>query len=135
VRSHLNGGGRAKIATVQRLGGGRQKVISLADAPDDVFHVANANTRRMRRRLTPPELRRAARKPWRRLAVNMQPIPSMQPVPVPSMQPAPSMQSAPTMQPVPAMQPAPTMQPVPSMPPVSTMQPVPAMQPVPTMQP
>ncbi|KAF0288451.1 Metastasis-associated protein MTA1 [Amphibalanus amphitrite] len=69
--NHVNGGGRAKIAAVTRLGGGRQKVIPLADAPDDVFHVANANTKRMRRRLTPPELRRAARKPWRRLAVTM----------------------------------------------------------------
>ena len=47
VRSgnHVNGGGRAKIAAVTRLGGGRQKVIPLADAPDDVFHVANANTK------------------------------------------------------------------------------------------
>ena len=43
--NHVNGGGRAKIATVTRLGGGRQKVIPLADAPDDVFHVANANTK------------------------------------------------------------------------------------------
>jgi metastasis-associated protein MTA len=57
--------GRAKVATITRVGG-RKQMISWVDAPDDVYFVATDSTRRLRRQLNPGELRRAARRPWRR---------------------------------------------------------------------
>ncbi|XP_054154293.1 metastasis-associated protein MTA3-like [Oppia nitens] len=61
--SSLNG--RAKVATITRVGG-RKQMISWVDAPDDVYFVATDSTRKLRRQLNPGELRRAARRPWRR---------------------------------------------------------------------
>ncbi|KAI4479650.1 PREDICTED: metastasis-associated protein MTA3 isoform X2 [Polistes canadensis] len=45
----------------------RKQVISWMDAPDDVYFRASDQTKRIRRTLSSVELRRAARKPWRRL--------------------------------------------------------------------
>ncbi|XP_064489544.1 metastasis-associated protein MTA3-like isoform X2 [Ornithodoros turicata] len=57
--------GRAKVATITRIGG-RKHMISWVDAPDDLYFIATEATRRMRRQLTIPELRRSARRPCRR---------------------------------------------------------------------
>ncbi|XP_043274073.1 metastasis-associated protein MTA3 isoform X2 [Venturia canescens] len=56
----------------------RKQVISWMDAPDDVYFRASDQTKRIRRTLTSVELRRAARKPWRRL-----PTPLHAPAPAP----------------------------------------------------
>ncbi|XP_034941373.1 metastasis-associated protein MTA3 isoform X2 [Chelonus insularis] len=45
----------------------RKQVISWMDAPDDVYFRVSDQTKRVRRTLSSIELRRAARKPWRRL--------------------------------------------------------------------
>lgn len=45
----------------------RKQVISWMDAPDDVYFRASDQTKRLRRTLSSADLRRAARKPWRRL--------------------------------------------------------------------
>lgn len=58
--------GRAKVATITRVGG-RKQMISWVDAPDDVYFVAIEPTRKMRRQLTTAELRRAARRPCKKL--------------------------------------------------------------------
>ncbi|XP_011500934.1 PREDICTED: metastasis-associated protein MTA3 isoform X2 [Ceratosolen solmsi marchali] len=47
----------------------RKQVMSWMDAPDDVYFRATDQTKRIRRSLSSIELRRAARKPWRRLNV------------------------------------------------------------------
>nr|CAD7394047.1 unnamed protein product [Timema cristinae] len=65
VINHLNG--KTKIATMTRSGSGRKQVISWMDAPDDVYFRSTDGTKKMRRQLTGTELRRAARKPWRKL--------------------------------------------------------------------
>ncbi|KAK7863307.1 hypothetical protein R5R35_004379 [Gryllus longicercus] len=67
VINHLNG--KTKIATMTRSGSGRKQVISWMDAPDDVYFRSTEGTKKMRRQLTGTELRRAARKPWRKLNV------------------------------------------------------------------
>ncbi|KAG8226859.1 hypothetical protein J437_LFUL006568 [Ladona fulva] len=67
VINHLNG--KAKIATMSRMGGGRKQVISWMDAPDDVYFRATEASKKMRRQLTATDIRRAARKPWRKLSV------------------------------------------------------------------
>ncbi|XP_069673254.1 metastasis-associated protein MTA3 isoform X1 [Periplaneta americana] len=67
VINHLNG--KTKIATMTRSGSGRKQVISWMDAPDDVYFRSTEGTKRMRRQLTGTELRRAARKPWRKLNI------------------------------------------------------------------
>ncbi|XP_011305751.1 metastasis-associated protein MTA3 isoform X2 [Fopius arisanus] len=54
----------------------RKQVISWMDAPDDVYFRASDQTKRLRRTLSSAELRRAARKPWRRL-----PVPAIHPLP------------------------------------------------------
>ncbi|XP_063977312.1 metastasis-associated protein MTA3 isoform X1 [Diachasmimorpha longicaudata] len=54
----------------------RKQVISWMDAPDDVYFRASDQAKRLRRTLSSIELRRAARKPWRRL-----PVPVMHPLP------------------------------------------------------
>ncbi|KAI1284942.1 Metastasis-associated protein MTA1 [Halotydeus destructor] len=58
--------GRPKVATITRVGGRRQ-MISWVDAPDDVLFVATDSTRRFRRQLTVSEIRRGARRPWKRV--------------------------------------------------------------------
>uniref|UniRef100_A0A6A7FUY4 Metastasis-associated protein MTA1-like n=2 Tax=Hirondellea gigas TaxID=1518452 RepID=A0A6A7FUY4_9CRUS len=60
------GGGRAKMATMSRLSG-RPRIISWMDAPDDVYFYSTAAIKNQRRSLTIVELKRAARRPWRRL--------------------------------------------------------------------
>lgn len=67
VINHLNG--KTKIATLTRSSSGRKAVISWMDAPDDVYFRSTDGTKKMRRQLTGMELRRAARKPWRKLNV------------------------------------------------------------------
>ncbi|XP_058790957.1 metastasis-associated protein MTA3 isoform X2 [Phymastichus coffea] len=47
----------------------RKQVMSWMDAPDDLYFRATEQTKRIRKTLTAIELRRAARKPWRRLNV------------------------------------------------------------------
>ncbi|KAG7200117.1 hypothetical protein KM043_000559 [Ampulex compressa] len=51
----------------------RKQVISWMDAPDDVYFRASEQTKRLRRTLSSVELRRAARKPWRRLPSPLHP--------------------------------------------------------------
>ncbi|KAK2576450.1 hypothetical protein KPH14_005781 [Odynerus spinipes] len=51
----------------------RKQVISWMDAPDDVYFRASDQTKRLRRSLSSVELRRAARKPWRRLPATLHP--------------------------------------------------------------
>ncbi|KAF7381417.1 hypothetical protein HZH66_013811 [Vespula vulgaris] len=51
----------------------RKQVISWMDAPDDVYFRASDQTKRIRRSLSSVELRRAARKPWRRLSTPLHP--------------------------------------------------------------
>ncbi|XP_043255731.1 metastasis-associated protein MTA3 [Colletes gigas] len=51
----------------------RKQVISWMDAPDDVYFRASDQTKRLRRTLSSVELRRAARKPWRRLPAPLHP--------------------------------------------------------------
>ncbi|XP_044011912.1 metastasis-associated protein MTA3 isoform X2 [Aphidius gifuensis] len=58
----------------------RKQVISWMDAPDDVYFRATEQTKRLRRALSSVELRRSARKPWRRLPL---PITSQMPQPPP----------------------------------------------------
>ncbi|RZF33886.1 hypothetical protein LSTR_LSTR009910 [Laodelphax striatellus] len=77
VISHLNVGGgsggvgasgggvKGRVATMSRSG--RKQVISWMDAPDDVYFRSTDATKKIRRQLTAVELRRAARKPWRKL--------------------------------------------------------------------
>ncbi|XP_063221938.1 metastasis-associated protein MTA3 [Bacillus rossius redtenbacheri] len=67
IINHLNG--KTKIATMTRSGSGRKQVISWMDAPDDVYFRSTDGTKKMRRQLSGLELRRAARKPWRKLNV------------------------------------------------------------------
>ena len=43
------------------------QVISWMDAPDDVYYRATASTKRLRKRLPVQQLRRAARKPFKKV--------------------------------------------------------------------
>ena len=47
--------------------GGQRQVISWMDAPDDVYYKATANTKKLRKRLPVVQLRRAARKPFKKV--------------------------------------------------------------------
>ncbi|XP_071518143.1 metastasis-associated protein MTA3 isoform X9 [Panulirus ornatus] len=58
--------GRAKIATVSRVGG-RPRIISWMDAPDDVYFYATDTTKKLRKSLTTNDLKRAARRPWKKI--------------------------------------------------------------------
>ncbi|XP_031632273.1 metastasis-associated protein MTA3 isoform X2 [Contarinia nasturtii] len=64
-KHHMNG--KPKIAQMSRTGSGRKQVISLQDAPDDVYFRATEGSKRTRKILTVTELRRSARKPYRQL--------------------------------------------------------------------
>ncbi|XP_065371755.1 metastasis-associated protein MTA3 isoform X4 [Calliphora vicina] len=66
-RHHLNG--KPKIAQMARTGNGRKQVISWMDAPDDVYFRATNASKKARKFLTPTDLRRAARKPWRNIPI------------------------------------------------------------------
>jgi len=59
--------GTRKIATLTRVAGGQKTVISWQDAPDDLFYRAGAKTKKTRKQLTVAAMRRAARKPFRRI--------------------------------------------------------------------
>lgn len=58
--------GRAKIATVSRVGG-RPRIISWMDAPDDVYFYATDTTKKLRKSLSTNDLKRAARQPWKKI--------------------------------------------------------------------
>ncbi|XP_037805627.1 metastasis-associated protein MTA3 isoform X2 [Lucilia sericata] len=66
-RHHLNG--KPKIAQMARTGNGRKQVISWMDAPDDVYFRATNASKKARKFLSPTDLRRAARKPWRNIPI------------------------------------------------------------------
>ncbi|XP_063873810.1 metastasis-associated protein MTA1-like isoform X6 [Scylla paramamosain] len=57
---------RAKIATVSRVGG-RPRIISWMDAPDDVYFYATDTTKKLRKSLATNDLKRAARRPWKKI--------------------------------------------------------------------
>jgi len=59
--------GTRKIATLTRVAGGQKTVISWQDAPDDLFYRAGPATKKTRKQLTTVAIRKAARKPFRRL--------------------------------------------------------------------
>jgi len=59
--------GTRKIATLTRIAGGQKTVISWQDAPDDLFYKAGAKTKKTRKQLTVAAIRKAARKPFRRI--------------------------------------------------------------------
>ncbi|CRK94885.1 CLUMA_CG008377, isoform A [Clunio marinus] len=67
-RTHLNG--KPKIAQMSRSGSGRKQVISWMDAPDDYYFRPTETNKRSRRTLSVIELRRLARKPWRRTSLS-----------------------------------------------------------------
>ncbi|XP_011707234.1 PREDICTED: metastasis-associated protein MTA3 isoform X2 [Wasmannia auropunctata] len=52
----------------------RKQVMSWMDAPDDVYFRATEQIKRARRNLASMELRRAARKPWRRMSLPLNPL-------------------------------------------------------------
>ncbi|XP_018401179.1 PREDICTED: metastasis-associated protein MTA2 isoform X1 [Cyphomyrmex costatus] len=52
----------------------RKQVMSWMDAPDDVYFRATEQIKRARRALSSVELRRAARKPWRRMSFPLNPL-------------------------------------------------------------
>jgi len=58
---------KGKIAMLTRVPGGQKTVISWQDAPDDLFYRASAQTKKMRKHLAIPQLRKAARKPFRKI--------------------------------------------------------------------
>ncbi|KAJ8672988.1 hypothetical protein QAD02_004249 [Eretmocerus hayati] len=64
----LNGRAMHPIGPMSRSNA-RKQVMSWMDAPDDVYFRATDNAKRFRRSLSSVELRRAARKPWRKLNV------------------------------------------------------------------
>jgi len=58
---------KGKIALLTRGPGGQKTVISWQDAPDDLFYRASTQTRKIRQNLSTPQLRKAARKPFRKI--------------------------------------------------------------------
>ena len=58
---------KARVATLTRIHGGQRHVISWVDAPDDVFFKASLSTKKLRKRLPTVQLRRAARKPFKKV--------------------------------------------------------------------
>jgi len=58
---------KGKIATLTRVAGTTRTVISWQDAPDDLFYRAGGPTKKARKRLSMAAIRRAARKPFRRI--------------------------------------------------------------------
>lgn len=65
ILNQLNG--KTRVATMSRTG--RKQVISWMDAPDDVYFKSTVITKRVRHQLSGVQLKRAARKPWRKLIV------------------------------------------------------------------
>ena len=58
---------KGRVATLTRIQGGQRQVISWMDAPDDVFYKATPSTKRWRKRMPVTQLRRAARKPFKKV--------------------------------------------------------------------
>ena len=58
---------KGRVATLTRIHGGHKQVISWMDAPDDVYYKATADTKKIRKRMPVVQLRRAARKPFKRV--------------------------------------------------------------------
>ena len=58
---------KGRVATLTRIQGGQRQVISWMDAPDDVYYKATPQTKKFRKRLPVVQLRRAARKPFKRV--------------------------------------------------------------------
>ncbi|XP_036346213.1 metastasis-associated protein MTA1-like isoform X1 [Rhagoletis pomonella] len=75
TRHHLNG--KPKLAQMGRIGNGRKQVISWVDAPDDYYFRASDTSKKWRKTLSPTDLRRVARKPWRELPIKAQQIAQM----------------------------------------------------------
>ncbi|XP_054747871.1 metastasis-associated protein MTA1 isoform X5 [Anastrepha obliqua] len=75
TRHHLNG--KPKLAQMGRTGNGRKQVISWVDAPDDYYFRATDGSKKWRKTLSPADLRRVARKPWRDLPFKAQQIAQM----------------------------------------------------------
>ncbi|KAK2168603.1 hypothetical protein NP493_1170g00000 [Ridgeia piscesae] len=59
--------GRGKV-----VGRERKQILSMLDAPDDVYFIATDATRKLRKQLSSQEYKGAARKPWRKLKVKIQ---------------------------------------------------------------
>uniref|UniRef100_A0A0K8VY83 Metastasis-associated protein MTA3 n=1 Tax=Bactrocera latifrons TaxID=174628 RepID=A0A0K8VY83_BACLA len=75
TRHHLNG--KPKLAQMGRTGNGRKQVISWVDAPDDYYFRATESRKKWRKTLSPADLRRVARKPWRELPIKAHQIAQM----------------------------------------------------------
>ena len=58
---------KGRVATLTRIQGGQRQVISWMDAPDDVYYKATAKTKKLRKKLPTVQLRRAARKPFKKV--------------------------------------------------------------------
>ncbi|XP_023322628.1 metastasis-associated protein MTA3 [Eurytemora carolleeae] len=58
---------KGKFATMARVSGGQKTVISWQDAPDDLFYRASKEIKKVRKQLSVPKLRKAARKPFRKI--------------------------------------------------------------------
>lgn len=58
---------KGRVATLTRISGGQRHVISWMDAPDDVFFKASVVIKKVRKRLPVVQLRRAARKPFKKV--------------------------------------------------------------------
>lgn len=65
---------KGRVATLTRIQGGQRQVISWMDAPDDVYYKATASTKKLRKRLPVVQLRRAARKPFKKV-IQLPPAP------------------------------------------------------------
>merc|ERR1712111_12759 len=58
---------KGRVATLTRIQGGQRQVISWMDAPDDVYYKSTPVTKKLRKRLPVVHLRRAARKPFKKV--------------------------------------------------------------------
>eukprot|EP00096_Caligus_rogercresseyi_P001919 TRINITY_DN1340_c0_g1_i1.p1 TRINITY_DN1340_c0_g1~~TRINITY_DN1340_c0_g1_i1.p1 ORF type:complete len:757 (-),score=227.03 TRINITY_DN1340_c0_g1_i1:1076-3013(-) len=58
---------KGRVATLTRIQGGQKQVISWMDAPDDVFYKATHSTKKLRKKMPVVQLRRAARKPFKKV--------------------------------------------------------------------
>ena len=58
---------KGRVATLTRIQGGQRHVISWMDAPDDVFYKATPTTKKLRKKIAVVQIRRAARKPFKRV--------------------------------------------------------------------
>lgn len=65
---------KGRVATLTRIQGGQRQVISWMDAPDDVYYKATPSTKKLRKRLPVVQLRRAARKPFKKV-ISLPPLP------------------------------------------------------------